>query len=155
MPPRNLGEKKSLILDDGEGVDQQGYILTDGTNGGEVKKQTDHTGSALGVNYFSSMNADDTEVRTGVPIPVIHDGYAMVLADYGNNYDQGDPVYISDATNNNSGVGAIATNVANEGSGSDGTKIGNVVPGASKDLSGESEIDLIQVDLTSNLGDSA
>lgn len=154
MPARNLGEKKSLILDDDEGLDQQGYILGPGDTN-EAKKQTDHTGTALGVNYTSTLNADDTEVRTGVPASVIHDGYPLVLADYGNDYSHGDPIYISDSANNNSGVDAIATNVADEGSGTDGTKIGNVVAGGGKELSGETEIDLIQVDVTSNLGDSA
>lgn len=154
MPARNLGERKSLVLDDGVGLDQQGYLLAPGDTA-EAKK-AGKTDSVIGVNYTSTLNADDTEVRTGVPVPVIHDGYPLVLADYGNNYSQGDAIYVSDSANNNSGQAGIATNVADEGvTGTDGTKVGNVVAGAGMDLTGETELGLIQVDITSNLGDSA
>lgn len=156
MPARKLNERKSLTLDDDVGLDQQGYVLQEGNNGGEVRKTEAATDVPLGVNYVSTLNADDSYVKTGVEAAVIHDGYPLVLCEPGFNYTSGDAVYVADPANSTSGQNGTAS--ANADPAGDGTitptKLGNVVPGAGKDLTGSSELELVQVDITSNLGDS-
>lgn len=142
MPARNLGERKSLTAE--EGLDQQGYLLAEGSSPDAAVKTSAATDSVVGVNYFSTFNADDTEVLSDIPVPVIHDGYPLVLCESGNTYQSGDAVYVS----------ANVNGVASTTQATDAVKVGNVVTGVNKDLTGASGPELVQIDITSNLGDS-
>lgn len=156
MPRKNMGEKVSMQCDSGVGLDQQGYLLKEGADGPEaVQKTSAPTDSVLGVNYFSTMNADDTEVLQGITVPVIHDGYPNVLCADGYVYQSGDAVYVSDPSNADGyeGVATADADPAGDGSVSP-TKIGTVPPGYDIDHTGASGPELVPVDITNELGDS-
>lgn len=154
MPPRNMGERQSMNAE--EGLDQQGYVLTEGTTAHDVVKTSSATDSVLGINYTSTMNADDTEVQSDVEVPVIHDGYPLVLVEPGFVYDSGTTVYVASPANSTTGSnGAASANADPAGDGSiTPNKIGNVPPGYSFDRTGESGLALVPVDVTNNLGDA-
>lgn len=148
MPSRNLGERKSLKADPTVGFDQQGYLVTNGDTN-DIKKTQSATDSVVGVNYTSSFDETDDEILTGRDMPIIHDGYPNVLVEAGANVSGGDAIYVSQTA----GIASANADPAGDGSITP-TKVGNVVPGAGKDLTGADGPTLMQVDVTSNLGDS-
>lgn len=160
MPRYNAGEKRSMTADSGVGFDQQGYLLKQGADGpGHVQKTNGPTDSVLGVNYFSTLNADDTEVLQGIEVCTIHDGYPQVLCADGHTYEPGDAVYVSDPANADGYEGVATADGDPAGDGTvDPTQVGTVAPMTaddSIDLSGADGPELVPVDIFTTMGDSA
>ena len=149
MPARNLGERKSFECDDDVGFDGQGYLLQPGNDFADdphrdsVRKTEAVEDPVIGVNYTSTYDEEDEYIMEGWRVPVIHDGYPNVLCEEGYNYELGDAVYVS-------AEDGIATHA--DGAEAEATKAGNVI--SSMDLSDAGGPTLVQIDLTSNLGDA-
>lgn len=98
MPSRPIGDRKSVPLEDGVGLDQRGYVLTQGSTAGDTVDKADASnGDAFyGVAYRSTQDEQDEEVLTGVEAAVQLDGHVPVLCEDGVDYTPGDTqVYTS------------------------------------------------------------
>lgn len=141
MAVSNVGDRKSYDCADDTSFDYQGYCLTVDGNGDVVKAtQTD---PFLGVNFFSSKGPEDEVIESGDPVPVEQDGWVNMLCSEGNEYNIGDPVYLSQTA-------GVADNVADTGAtGTDDTRVGTVM--RHRDLTGDSSPKWVVVSITGHV----
>lgn len=143
----DVGDRISFDLDSGEGLDDQGYALTQGDDGGDTVKKATTTDNFIGVNFRSTQDSQDEEVLTGATgidgarTAVEREGVVNLYCVAGNEYNPGETVYLSSTP----GVADKNPDTAATGS-DDDTAVGRVVRYA--DLTGADGPEHVAVSIT-------
>lgn len=123
---RDVNERPSYPIDSAVDLDQEGYCLGPGADGGDHLGKASGTDVFMGVNHKSSFDrTDDTLESGGGPQPISNsdgmgemaveqDGVVNMLCASGAVYSMGDAVYLSatagvadNASNTNTRVGTV------------------------------------------------